>query len=96
MHTLGDGPVQEEFMDTMRGLGRAIDVMFNGPPDEGGDMERNTGFVLMVFPFGDELGRCNYMSNAERGDVVRLLKEQIHYFEAEIVKEALNNPRGHA
>jgi hypothetical protein len=35
----------------------------------------------MVFPFDDKSGRCNYISNAERPDVVRLLKEQLRHFE---------------
>jgi hypothetical protein len=52
-----------------------IDKFFNrnGP--------RETGFILMVFPFDGEPGRCNYLSNAERGDVVVLLKEQLAYLE---------------
>jgi hypothetical protein len=29
------------------------------------------GFVLLVFPFGEE-GRRNYISNAERADVLTL------------------------
>lgn len=33
------------------------------------------GFMLMIFDFG-EGGFCAYMSNAQRRDIVRLLREQ--------------------
>lgn len=36
----------------------------------------NHGFVLLAFPFGDDPnGRLIYTSNAERADVINLLKE---------------------
>jgi hypothetical protein len=34
------------------------------------------GFIVMVFPFGSD-GRINYISNADRADVVRVLYEFI-------------------
>jgi hypothetical protein len=37
----------------------------------------------MVFNFGDGPGRANYISNANRDDVVTLLKEQIKRFEGQ-------------
>ena len=36
----------------------------------------NMGFCLMVFPFGSE-GRLQYVSNGNREDVVKALKEWI-------------------
>jgi hypothetical protein len=41
--------------------------------------------VLLVFPFGEgeEGQRANYISNADREDVVTLLKEQIKRFEGQ-------------
>lgn len=75
-HTLGDGPVQADYVDKMKGLARAIDDLFNGPIGS----QKKTGFILMVFPFNDHAGRCNYMSNADRKDVVVLLKEQLARF----------------
>ncbi len=76
---LGDGPIQHEYVKKMRAIARALDEVFNG--DKRGD-DRGTGFVLLVFPFGEKEGRCNYISNgADRGDVLRLLKEQAARFE---------------
>jgi len=73
--TLGDAPVAQEYADKMTAVARSIDQFFNGA--EGG---KTVGFVLMVFPFGNG-GRCNYMSNANRDDIVATLKEQIRRFE---------------
>jgi hypothetical protein len=78
-HQLGDGPVEKTYEGNMRFLARYIDRLFNG--DLRGEA-RKTGFVLMVFNFGDT-GRANYMSNANREDVVNMMKEQIARFEAE-------------
>jgi len=64
----------------MNDVARALDIAFNGD-DHGA--ARKTGFVLLVFPFGSEDGRCNYISNgADRDDIVKLFREQIARFEA--------------
>jgi hypothetical protein len=78
---LGDAPIEQAYSQQMRTVALALDRVFNG--NKRGD-ERDTGFVLLVFPFGSENGRCNYISNgADRGDVMKLLKEQIQHFEGE-------------
>ena len=74
-YNLGSGPVQDEYAAKMKDLARAIDYLFNG------DGPKETGFILMVFPYEAGKGRCNYMSNANRDDVKVLLKEQLSYFE---------------
>lgn len=76
---IGDAPVEAAYHGKMQFLAREIDHLFNG--DLRGQ-DRTTGFVLLVFPFNDE-GRVNYMSNAERADVVNMLKEQIARFEGQ-------------
>jgi hypothetical protein len=78
---LGDAPIEDEYRDMMNGIARALDDTFN----EGlRGKERKTGFVLLVFPFGEKEGRCNYISNgADRQDVVTMLKEQIARFEGQ-------------
>lgn len=80
--TLGDGPIQDEYRATMNAVAQALDVAFNG--DKHG-VDRPTGFVLMVYPFGNAgTGRCNYISNgADRKDVVALMKEMIARFEGQ-------------
>lgn len=79
-HTLGDGPIDKKYSLMMQALGHAIDEMLNGKKK---GKDKSTGFILMVFPFEGHDGRCNYLSNAERKDVVVLLKEQLARFEGQ-------------
>jgi hypothetical protein len=78
---LGDGPLEKQYREKMVAVSAAIDEFFNGEK-QGND--RETGFVIMVFPFGDHSGRCNYISNgADRRDIVTLMKEMIARFEGQ-------------
>lgn len=78
---LSDAPVQAEYHEKMVAVTGAIDEFFNGKAK---GQDRKTGFVLMVFPFGDTSGRCNYMSNgADRKDIVILMREMIARFEGQ-------------
>jgi hypothetical protein len=78
---LGDAPIEEQYRDTMNAVAGAIDEAFNGVAKGN---ERKVGFVLLVFPFGADDGRCNYISNgADREDIVIMLKEQIVRFEGQ-------------
>ena len=78
---LGDAPVDEEYHAKMIAVCQAIDDFFNG---EMKGRDREIGFVLMVFPFGEGKGRCNYMSNgADRASIVTLMKEMIARFEGQ-------------
>ncbi|MGE5510284.1 MAG: hypothetical protein ACM31O_03420 [Bacteroidota bacterium] len=79
MPELGDGPIEQQYRDQMRDLARRLDRIFNG---EARGVDRKVGFVLLVFPYGEGSGRCNYISNgADRADIVALFKEQIKRFE---------------
>lgn len=75
--TLDDAPIEQKYRDVMNDLGRFIDAAFNGNHKK---HDRKTGFVLMTFDLGDT-GRCNYISNARRKDIVILLREQLARFE---------------
>jgi hypothetical protein len=78
---LGDAPIEERHHAQMTQVAAALDDIFNG--DKHGP-DRQVGFVLMVFPFGDDSGRCNYVSNgADRRDIVTLMKEMIARFEGQ-------------
>lgn len=80
-HHLGDAPIESQFKDDMQRVALALDEIFNGPNKAAA---RKTGFVLLVFPFNDPDGRCNYISNgADRRDIVALMKEQIARFEGQ-------------
>jgi len=78
-HSLGDAPIEPEYVEAMQHIAYQLDRVFNG--EKRGD-DRGTGFVLLVFPFHSDDGRCNYISNgAARDDIVRLFREQIRRFE---------------
>ena len=78
---LGDAPVEEAYRAQMNAVAAGLDEMFNGT--KRGDA-RETGFVLLVFPFGSTGGRCNFISNgADRRDIVTLFKEMIARFEGQ-------------
>ncbi len=78
---LGDAPIEPKHREQMNAIAHALDEMFNGPA-KGSD--RKVGFVLLVFPFGNDDGRCNYISNgADRRDIVTMFKEQIKRFEGQ-------------
>lgn len=80
-HTLGDKPIEPHLIEVMNQVARGLDTIFNGD-DHGAD--RQVGFVLLVFPFGNRDGRCNYISNgADRRDIVVMMKEQIRRFEGQ-------------
>jgi len=73
---IGDGPVDSEIAREMHAVAKTIDHWLN--EHTGG---KKWGFLVMMFPFDDHAGRCNYMSNAKRDDVIVLLKEQLRRFE---------------
>jgi hypothetical protein len=79
-HTLGDAPIDDQYRDKMRRLAHALDSILN---DGATGDDRKTGFCLMVFPFAAFGGRANYISNANREDIVILLKEQLARFEGQ-------------
>ena len=78
LETPSHGPIEDPYRAMMNEIGRALDQRFN--PDEG---DKRVGFVLLLFPYGNSDGRCNYLSNgADRKDIVKLLREQAARFEA--------------
>lgn len=78
-HELGSGPIEPAYIEKMRALAHVIDEYFN---DEKKGSQRPVGFVLLVFPFGEAEGRCNYISNgADRKDIIKLLREQANRFD---------------
>lgn len=89
MPQLGDAPIEQEYRQKMNALAAMLDEYFNGenahPRAVGAEDKRKVGFVLLVFPFGEEpAGRCNFISNgADRRDIVTLFKEMIARFEGQ-------------
>jgi len=78
---LGDEPVEAQYKEKMIAVVQALDAVFNGTIK---GAAKQTGFILLVFPYGESEGRCNHMSNgADRRDVIVMLKEQIARFEGQ-------------
>jgi hypothetical protein len=77
---IGDAPIEPNLHQMMNALARGINDILNG---DAKPENRKNGFVLLVFPFEGHEGRCNYISNAKRDDIVTLMKEQIKRFEGQ-------------
>jgi hypothetical protein len=75
---IGDGPIESRYHAKMNAIAEGLDEILNDGAKKG---ERHTGFVLLVFPFNNHDGRCNYISNSERADIKVLLREQLARFE---------------
>jgi hypothetical protein len=74
--------ISDETVNLMKSLAAGIDEIMNGKV-----RPKKNGFVLLVFPFdGPEDQRCNYVSNAERADIVVLLKELVARFEGQTLQ----------
>jgi hypothetical protein len=80
-YSLGDGPLDEDIANHMIASMQVLDGYFNN--DKKGP-DRDIGIVMMIFPFGERAGRCNYISNgADRRDIITLMKQQIKRFEGQ-------------
>jgi hypothetical protein len=80
-HPLGDAPIDLAVREQMNLIAHSLNKIFNG---EAKGRDRKTGFVLLVFPFADTTGRCNYISNgADRRDICTMFREQIARFEGQ-------------
>ena len=78
---LGDAPIEPEYHDMMNAVADGLDRIFNG---DAHGLDRETGFILLVYPFGEHEGRVNYISNgADRKDVAIFLREQAARFEGQ-------------
>ena len=70
-------PIRPEVASEMKHIGKAI---ANELPD-------GYGFALFVFDFSEK-GHISYMSNAQRPDMLRALREFIDNAEADAKREA--------
>jgi hypothetical protein len=84
-YSIGDAPVQAEIEQRMKAVGGMIAEFINAEVPEGAPPK--WGFVLLTFQFGDGAGRCNYMSNANRADIIELFKEQLQHLEAALASD---------
>jgi hypothetical protein len=64
-----DQPIEERHRGKMRILAEALDLIFNE------DGTKETAFCLLVAPFGEDPdGRVNYISNAQRKDMLDMMR----------------------
>ena len=73
-------PIDPKYVEQMNDLAKTLDRAFNGNL-RGAD--REVGFVLIVFKF-NATDRSNYISNAQRSDVVEMLRSQADHLEKEV------------
>ena len=72
-------PIEPKFHEMMNALAGALEKILNP------DGVRRNGFVLLSFEFGaTEGGRVNYISNAERPEMLNAMKEFIARAEGRI------------
>lgn len=72
--------IRERLQDTARQVSMTL------PP--------GTGFIVLAFDFGDGSGRrLEYISNARREDVVKMMKEFIQKTENAWMKHLNENPK---
>lgn len=78
---MSDSAIDPKWRALMNDIARDLDIAFNGHIQ---GPAKETGFVLLLFPFNGPKGqRCNYISNAERRDIVSTLKEIVARFEGQ-------------
>jgi hypothetical protein len=66
-------PIQQEVRQVANEIAGILDRAMNPSGN------KTWGFALMIFPFGQPDGehRCNYISNADRSDMLATMKEFI-------------------
>lgn len=72
-------PIEPQYRAEMNDIASLLDDALNGD-----QRPRKTGFVLLMFEFGADK-RMNYISNAERADMLSALKELVANFEGRAV-----------
>lgn len=79
----GHDEIPEDVKEKMNVFAAVIDNFLN---EKGGP--KAIGFALLVFPFGDNIdSRVSYISNAERADMICMMKELLARFEGRVLDE---------
>lgn len=65
------GPIESRVVVQMNAIAEVLDDT----------MPKGWGFTLLMFEFGTNDGRMNYISNAPREDMISALKELVANFE---------------
>lgn len=71
MPTPDHGPVEQEYREMLNALASALDEFFNPDPNN-----KKVAFAVLMSPFGAaDNGRVNYISNASRSDMMKMMDE---------------------
>jgi hypothetical protein len=70
------GPIESKFRDDMNEVAKLLNMALHG-----------AGFCLLVFDRNTAEGRMNYISNANRDDMLTALKEFVANAEGRMMKE---------
>lgn len=74
-------PIQAAYRARMNALAEVLDETFNGKT-----RPRRVGFALLVFEFGKTKGgRVNYISNADRSEMITAMREYLARAEGRVV-----------
>jgi hypothetical protein len=73
------GPIEEQHRELMNQVAKVLDITFQG-----------YGWTLLVFDFHRQDGRMNYISNAQRADMLTAMKGFIAANEGRVMPEAKN------
>jgi hypothetical protein len=67
--------------EILQGVAKGLDDVFNGPV-----RPKKYGFALLVFEFGKtDNGMVDYVSNAERNDMITAMKEWVARAEGRVI-----------
>lgn len=76
-------PVDPKYRELLNATAKGLDDIFNGE-----EKPRRIGFALFIFEFGKvEGGRVNYVSNAERAEMLVAVREWLARAEGRVVEE---------
>lgn len=74
----------EHFMALMQTVAQMVDGGLNGRAGE-----RTVAFAIVLAPFGEKpVGRVNFISNADRADMIAMMQEYIDIEKARVAAEA--------
>lgn len=81
---MSHAPIEAAHVKQMNAIAQVLDETLNPKGT------KKNGFVLLVFNFGEPTprSRMNYISNAERADIVVALRELLANFEGRMMPEA--------
>lgn len=78
-------PIEERVRYQANAIAATLDDFLNGEKQPDKKRERKVGFGVLIFEFGKiEAGRMNWISNAERADMIVALKEMVAQLEGRV------------